>query len=83
MRINIIQIGNSKGIRLPKYVFKSCHFQEAVDLEIEDDKVILRNIERKPRHNWDSSFKKMALAGDDKLLDEYSTTSWDVDEWKW
>ena len=37
-----------------------------------------------PREGWEDAFKKMAAAGDDRLLDQdVSGTSFDKDEWEW
>lgn len=83
MRIDIVQIGNSKGIRLPKYVLDICHFEDAVDLEIKKGMVILHSLQKTPRRNWSKAFKKMAAARDDQLLDQPSSTQWDESEWKW
>ncbi len=37
------------------------------------------------RAGWDIAFQKMALRGDDQLLDESTTTpsDWDESEWEW
>jgi antitoxin component of MazEF toxin-antitoxin module len=42
MRVPIIDIGNSKGIRIPQAVLKQALFSEEVDLEVIDGKIILR-----------------------------------------
>lgn len=42
MRIPIIDIGNSKGIRIPQAVLKQVMFQGEVDLEVADGKITLR-----------------------------------------
>jgi antitoxin MazE len=83
MRIDIVQIGNSKGIRLPKSVLDICHFEDAVDLEIKQGMVILHSLQKKPRKDWDKVFKQMAIACDDRLLDQPYPTEWDESEWKW
>ena len=83
MRIDIVQIGNSKGIRLPKSVIEVCHFEDAVDLEIKEGMVILHSLQKKPRQDWGKAFKKLAKLGDDQLLDQPSTTEWDESEWQW
>ncbi len=42
MRIPIIDIGNSKGIRIPQAVLKQVMFQGEVDLDVVDGKITLR-----------------------------------------
>ncbi len=84
MRIEIVQIGNSKGIRLPKSIIESCHLKDAVELEVEDGVILLRGTDNKPRDIWVNAFKKMALQGDDKLLEqEVNLTRWEDSEWQW
>ena len=41
MRIPIINIGNSKGIRIPQAILKQVNFNDEIDLEIIDGKIIL------------------------------------------
>lgn len=42
MRIPIIDIGNSKGIRIPQAVLKQALFGKEVEMEVSDGKIILR-----------------------------------------
>jgi antitoxin MazE len=68
MKTNIIPIGNSKGIRLPKPILDQCNIRKYVILEIENENIILKPFKRRPRKNWDMMFKKMKEAGDDQLV---------------
>ncbi|MDR3550203.1 MAG: hypothetical protein P4L31_02225 [Candidatus Babeliales bacterium] len=83
MKIDLIQIGNSQGIRLPKSIIKQCRFSEVIEAEIQDGKLILSS-EQKPRTGWADAFKSMAKAGDDTLvMPEVFALSSDDKEWKW
>jgi antitoxin MazE len=84
MRVQIIRIGNSQGIRIPKTVLEQTGLKDEVELEVEDDRIILRS-PTQPRQGWDEAFKTMAKHGDDKMLDEDLTgrSSWDKEEWEW
>jgi antitoxin MazE len=84
MKTNIIRIGNSKGIRLPKSVLEQCHLKDAVEIEVAGNTLVLRPA-RAPRSGWDQSFAKMADHEDDTLLDQdaLSATEWDNAEWRW
>jgi antitoxin component of MazEF toxin-antitoxin module len=42
MRIPIIDIGNSKGIRIPQAVLKQVMFQGEVELDVADGKIVLK-----------------------------------------
>lgn len=84
MRTNIIQIGNSQGIRIPKIIIEQIHLGNEVDLEVADNKIIIRSASH-PRENWGNVFKLMVESGDDKMLNVDLTghTNWDKDEWEW
>jgi antitoxin component of MazEF toxin-antitoxin module len=42
MRVPIIDIGNSKGIRIPQAILKQVFFAEEVEMEVADGKITLR-----------------------------------------
>lgn len=82
MRTRIVRIGNSHGVRLPKAFLDQVGFGEDVELTIEDDTIVISH-GRRPRQNWEQEFQKMAVAGDDMLLDEETPTAFDQEEWEW
>jgi Growth regulator len=82
MLISVVQIGNSKGIRLPKAIIDQCNISDQIDLEIKDNEIILHPIKNKTREGWAEKFKEMALNGDDKLAIEDSVDI-DMKNWEW
>lgn len=84
MKTNIIQIGNSRGIRLPKKIIEQCDFKDEIELIVHNNEIILKS-STKPRDGWKTSFKKMAENRDDILLDTevIQTTEWDNNNWEW
>jgi len=44
MRVSIVDIGNSKGIRIPQAVLKQVSFGDEVDMEVLGGKITLRRI---------------------------------------
>ena len=82
MKAKIIDIGNSKGIRLPKSLLEQLGFEDEVLLEATKDGLVIRP-SHVARFDWAKSFHAMAQAGDDRLLDDYASTSWDKKEWGW
>ena len=80
MRLAVVSIGNSKGIRIPKTVLDKYQISNSVDMEMREDGLVLRPI-RKPREGWEESFKKMHENGDDRLLipDVFDDEAWE--EW--
>lgn len=84
MKTNIVRIGNSKGIRLPKSVLEQCQLKDTVEIEVEGNALIVRPV-RAPRGNWSQAFAKMAGYKDDTMFDQdaKSATEWDRREWRW
>jgi len=80
----IVNIGNSRGIRIPKLILDRLEPVEEVELTVEQDQLIVRPV-RHARAGWDERFGAMAAAGDDRLLDAGSLglTQWDAEEWEW
>jgi len=69
MRIPIIPIGNSKGIRLSKTIIEKYDLKDAVELILDEEFIIIKPVVN-PRNNWEQAFKVMHDNRDDKLLIE-------------
>jgi antitoxin MazE len=67
MKLSIINIGNSKGIRLSKTILVKYSFSNKIVLILEKGYIILKP-KAEPRKNWEKEFKKMHKNGDDLLL---------------
>lgn len=67
MQIEVVRIGNSKGIRIPAYVLKECNIKDRIELEVKDGKIIITPVDR-PRKGWSRKFKEMHINGDDKSI---------------
>lgn len=80
METSIIQIGNSKGLRLSKTILEKYHIKDKVELILEKGQIILRPIDS-PRKNWEEKFKKMAENQDDQLLMNDVFDDENFDEW--
>jgi len=81
MIAKIIQIGNSKGIRIPNQILKDMNIENQIELLINDnkDEIILKPV-HKTREGWLDSFKKMNSNSDDKLIIDDSL---DLKDWEW
>ena len=84
MKANIVRIGNSRGIRIPKALLRETHLPDEVELEAHGAQIVIRPAQR-ARDGWDARFSAMAAAGDDTLLvaDGAALSSWDKEEWEW
>jgi antitoxin MazE len=85
MKTQIVRIGNSQGIRIPKPFLEQSGIGKEVDIEVQGNQIVLRSL-RRTREGWEEAFREMARRGDDGLLDEESLltqSSWDEQEWQW
>ena len=82
MRANLVAIGNSRGVRIPKAVLEQTGLKDEVDLEVRGSELVIRAA-RKPREGWAEAFREMAARGDDELLDPETMSEWDRTEWTW
>lgn len=67
MQVSVIQVGNSKGIRLSKTLLDKYQITDKVELILENDHIVLKPV-AEPRKNWGEAFADMHKNGDDKLL---------------
>lgn len=82
MKCQIIQIGNSQGIRIPKILLEESGITGDVDLEMHAEGILIRNIQR-PRSGWDEAFKAMAENDEAESLDAVGSTAFDKKDWQW
>ena len=82
MRAAIVRIGNSRGLRIPRALLEQCGIGDAVDLSVEDGRLVLRPLTR-ARQGWAEAAADMAARGDDHLLDPHTPTTFDETDWEW
>lgn len=68
MQVNLVKIGNSRGVRLPKRVIEAAGLGDELDLEVRDGAVIVRNA-RVTRAGWARAAAACRSAGEDSLGD--------------
>ena len=91
MKTSIVQIGNSKGVRIPKALLEQLKFERTVEFEILPEGLLLRpvkneNESERPRVGWTEMFtralseeKDDAAAFEDwnqNSLTEFEETEW-------
>jgi antitoxin MazE len=81
MKAQIIKIGNSHGIRIPKAVLEETRMAGDVEIEVTAEGILIRNI-NKPRSNWDAMFKALGDRDDDQSLGR-SSTGFEKKDWQW
>ena len=84
MRLKVVQIGNSRGIRLPKPMLEQAGIDQEVEIEIQGNTLVLRPVRKSARQDWSRAFQMMAEHGDDQLLEGSEVrTDWERSEWEW
>ena len=81
MKTQIIQIGNSQGIRIPKVLLEESRISGDVDLELHPDGILIRKAQR-PREGWEEAFRAIAENDEDEL-DSLPVTGFATKEWQW
>jgi antitoxin MazE len=84
MRAAIRKLGNSSGVIIPKSLLAEIGIAagDAVDLSLEDSRIIITPQKRRPREGWAEAFREIAEAGDDALVwpefanDEDANLTW-------
>jgi antitoxin MazE len=82
MKSRIVQIGNSRGVRLPKVLLEQSQLADEVELDAEPGRIVIRRGSR-PRAGWAAAARKMHELGEDRLLDPTTSTRFDEKDWKW
>ncbi|MGC2109305.1 MAG: AbrB/MazE/SpoVT family DNA-binding domain-containing protein [Candidatus Korobacteraceae bacterium] len=81
MKTELVRIGNSRGIRIPKPIIEQCGFEEAVELRVEGNSLILSS-PQKPRLGWREAFRTAGASPRDEILLDVSN-EFDREEWTW
>ena len=80
MKTQIIQIGNSQGIRIPKVLLEESRISGELDVELHPNGILIRNAHG-PRAGWDDAFK--AAEDDDLSSSDGPANAFDKKEWQW
>jgi len=73
MQVSLINIGTSRGIRIPSTILKDFDEFDSFDLRVEDKRIIL-DVIKNPRDGWADKFKN----GENGLLIDDSL---DIEDW--
>ncbi|HYM24091.1 MAG TPA: hypothetical protein VEU08_12820 [Vicinamibacterales bacterium] len=81
-RTRIVQIGNSRGVRVPKALLEHADLPDEVELQAERGRLIVRAA-RGPRAGWAAAARTMRDRNEDRVLDGTVANRFDDREWKW
>ena len=80
MEIDVVKIGNSRGIRIPQSILKQCKITDKVEMRVEGSRIVLEH--PRCREGWAEAFASLG-AEQPQLLPEHSLSSFDDEEWDW
>jgi len=82
MKAKLVQIGNSRGIRLPKLLIDQVGLADEVDLEVREGTIVISASEP-ARSGWAAAARSMADRHEDAPLAPCVPSHFDDREWKW
>jgi antitoxin MazE len=85
MTVDLVRIGNSRGIRIPKSMIKQCGFGDTVELRVENQQLIIAP-GHAPRRGWKQVFESAPACSqveDKLLLRDLRENEFDREEWQW
>jgi len=77
--VDLINIGNSKGVRLPKHLIEACGFENTILLDFQDGQLIL-SAKKKNRENWEKKFNDKHSKKEEL---EFIENKFDKEDWTW
>ena len=82
LKVELVRVGNSRGIRIPKPIIEQCGFEDIVELRIENDHLVIAPA-RLPREGWEKAFLAAGSSLHDELLLDTPSSQFDWEEWRW
>jgi len=83
MKTELVRIGNSRGIRIPKPIIEQCDLGDTVEMRVEKNRLVIFS-QRKPRQGWEEALQRASLtAEDESLIDSALDDDFDNQEWTW
>lgn len=68
MKIAIRRLGNSRGVIIPKPMLEQAGLKREADVVVENDAIVLRRPRKRTRQGWAEASRRLAEAGDDRLV---------------
>jgi antitoxin MazE len=82
MKVPVIRIGNSRGIRLSKTILERYNIRDTVEMILEKGHIIIKSSPVK-RSGWEEAFRDINARNDDQLLIDDVFEDENPDDWKY
>lgn len=87
MRANIIKIGNSRGLRIPKPMLEQAGITDTVELTLESGRLVVVPAKAHPRDGWgedaETAIVRHGLPENVWAGTQPTTPGFDESEWTW
>jgi len=71
MQAKLINIGNSKGLRIPKNLIRKYHLQPRLNLEEMENGILIKADRPKNKLSWEETFREMSKSDE-------NWSEWDI-----
>lgn len=84
-KAKVINIGNSKGIRIPKAILQQARLEDEVILEVSTNGLLIKpeKQKRKARDGWEQQFKQAVKETKPDNLWANMSNDFDKEDWTW
>lgn len=82
MKTTLIQIGNSRGLRIPKALIEAARLDAPLRMRVVESGLLIERVDE-PRAGWAAAARELRERGEAGLLDEPVPTAFDESEWEW
>ena len=77
-----MQIGNSRGVRIPKAFLEQAGLRDKIEMEVRGSQLVIVSANH-PRAGWDKNFSAAAERDAHGVVEDAVPTKWDGTEWEW
>lgn len=82
MKTELVRIGNSRGVRIPKLLIEQCGLGDTVELRVKDHCLVI-SPQHGLRQGWEEAFRTAGPTDDEILLEIPEPNKFDREEWQW
>ena len=65
MTVKLIEVGNSKGLRLPKNLVNKYKLDLGIVLEEKEEGILIKPVKKDNKLSWEETYRQMALEKED------------------
>ena len=65
MTVKLIEVGNSKGLRLPKNLVNKYKLDLGIVLEEKEEGILIKPVKRDKKLSWEETYREMAKEKED------------------